>query len=108
MMNIINYVIKKVTMILIQLCHSLSYVCYDAYWVKSQMIKLSFLEIRFDGMIGRHLVEFPKKWVPDEGYYWDCPEATFVDGFRIKYHPMMGIDVIELICSTKKGEIAKR
>ena len=106
MMNIINFVIEKVTMILIQLHHSI--IQRMLYWVKSQTLKLCFVEIRFDGMIGRHLVEFPKKWIPSEGYYLDCPEATFVDGFGIKYHPMMGVDVIELICSTKKGEIAKR
>ena len=93
-------------MILIQLHHSI--IQRMLYWVKSQTLKLCFVEIRFDGMIGRHLVEFPKKWIPSEGYYLDCPEATFVDGFGIKYHPMMGVDVIELICSTKKGEIAKR
>ena len=99
-------------MILIQLHHSIILRMLFKYfalkWVKSQTIKFSFVDIRFDGMIGRHLVDFPKKWIPNESDYSDCPEATFVDGFRIKYHPMMGVDVIELICSTKKGEIAKR
>ena len=61
--------------------------------------ELSFIELHFDGMTGAHLFSFEKKWK-----LWnDCLEGSFVSGFRVAYHPMMGLDGFDVTCTTKHG-----
>ena len=50
-------------------------------------------------MTGAHLFSFEKKWK-----LWnDCLEGSFVSGFRVAYHPMMGLDGFDVTCTTKHG-----
>ena len=52
-------------------------------------------------MAGGHPFGLGKEWLD----YQDCPVDSFIDGFYIRYQPLVGMTAINLFCSTKKGNI---
>ena len=63
------------------------------------LTKFDFIEIHFDGMTAPHPRDFSYDWTA----WKDCPEGTFIDGFSVRHHVMMGLTGIEVTCSTKMG-----
>ena len=61
----------------------------------------SISELLFEGMADEHPFGFGKEWRD----YKDCPKDSFIDGFYVRYHPLIGMTGINLFCSTKKGNI---
>ena len=59
----------------------------------------SISELLFEGMADEHPFGFGKEWRA----YQDCPVDSFIDGFYVRYHPLVGMTGINLFCSTRKG-----
>ena len=96
MIKCINYVSEKVMIISIN----------DILVLLGRKLRLvinsndiSFIELHFDGMTGPHLYDFGKKW----NDWRDCIDGSFISGFRVAYHPMMGLDGFDAFCTTKHG-----
>ena len=50
-------------------------------------------------MTGPHLYSFEKNWKDRK----NCLDGSFISGFKVAYHPMIGLDGFKAYCTTKHG-----
>lgn len=55
-------------------------------------------------MLGRHPFGMDKEWKD----WQNCPKGTFIDGFTVRYHPLIGVSELKASCATKRGNRVQR